>query len=169
MAKWLSPNLMSGVDGKPLRALMDRLPFFKLYKLLMTSSKSDVFLTGKKRLRGTLRPMDPSKHFMAAPTAVSNWMTLSPLSKVFGLTITSMSRVSFSMIRLMDGSLTHRLLVLKNLNVLIDLKSSTFSLGTWAISSRRSLFSYWISVPPCKSETKCQRIPSDNTSDGDLP
>jgi hypothetical protein len=37
---------------------------------------------------------------------------------------------------------------LKNLNVLIDLKSSTFSLGTWAISNKRNLFSYWIRVPP---------------------
>ena len=87
-------------------------------------------------------PMDPSKHFMAAPTAVSNWITLAPLSSVLGLTITSKSRFSFSIIRLMDESFTHRLFVLKNLNVFTDLKSSTFSFGTWAISSKRNLFWY---------------------------
>ncbi len=62
----------------------------------MTSSRSDVFLTGKNRLRGTFnpiveiqvkisytgskkiviklkyKPIDPSKHFIAAPTAVSS-------------------------------------------------------------------------------------------------
>lgn len=41
-------------------------------------------------------------------------------------------------------------MVLKYLNVLIDLKSSIWSLGTWAISRRRSLSSYFISVPPYK-------------------
>jgi len=161
---------MSGVDGKLLKGLIERLPFFKLYRLLITKSKSEVFLTGKKRLRGTFKPVkrqrslmllhyiiilsfnkipiEPSKHFIAAPTAVSSWMTFTPLSKVFGLTITSISSVPFSIIRLIEGSLTHKLFVLKNLNVLIDLKSSTFSLGTWAISNKRNLFSYWIRVPP---------------------
>lgn len=37
-------------------------------------------------------PKVPLKHFMAAPTAVSNWITFTLLEVVFGLTITSKSR-----------------------------------------------------------------------------
>lgn len=44
------------------------------------------------------------------------------------------------------------LLVLKNLNVFTDLKSSTCSFGTCAISSSRSLFSKLIRVPPWRGE-----------------
>ena len=42
------------------------------YKFDMIKSKSEVFLTGKNRARGTLIPLHFSKHFIAAPTAVSN-------------------------------------------------------------------------------------------------
>lgn len=72
LLKWLSPNLINGVVGNILCGDITSEPPRRLYKLDMTSSKSDVFLTGKKRDRGTLIPMAPSKHFMAAPTAVSN-------------------------------------------------------------------------------------------------
>ena len=42
------------------------------YKFDMIKSKSEVFLTGKNRARGTLIPLHFSTHFIAAPTAVSN-------------------------------------------------------------------------------------------------
>lgn len=45
------------------------------------------------------KPKVPLKHFMAAPTAVSNWITLTLLEVVFGLTITSKSRQFSSRVR----------------------------------------------------------------------
>ena len=68
-----------------------RLPWSRLYRLDMTSSRSLVFFTGKNlEIRiyfykcilqinslyldlGTFIPEALSKHFIAAPTAVSNW------------------------------------------------------------------------------------------------
>jgi hypothetical protein len=67
-------------------------PFFKLYRLLITSRRSDVFFTGKNRLRGTLIPMPPSNDFIAAPTAVSSWITFKPLFSVLLLMIISKLR-----------------------------------------------------------------------------
>lgn len=57
--KWLSPNLTRGVVGNILWGLITSDPFLRLYKLLITSSRSDVFLTGRNRLRGTLMPAMP--------------------------------------------------------------------------------------------------------------
>lgn len=57
--KWLSPNLTRGVVGNILWGLITSDPFLRLYKLLITSSRSDVFLTGRNRLRGTLMPAIP--------------------------------------------------------------------------------------------------------------
>lgn len=151
LLKWLSPNLTSGVVGNILCGDIIKLPPFKLYKFDMTNSRSDVFFTGKKRDRGTLMPMAPSKHFMAAPTAVSSWITRTLLSSVLLFTIISMFRVFWVSTRSMAFKLAQMLLVLKNLNVFTDLKSSTWSSGTCAISSSRSLFSYWINVPPFTS------------------
>lgn len=50
----------------------------------------------------------------------------------------------------LPSSFTHKLLVLKYLNFFIDLNSSTWSFGTWAISRSLNLFSYWTNVPPWK-------------------
>uniref|UniRef100_A0A182KHV3 Uncharacterized protein n=1 Tax=Anopheles christyi TaxID=43041 RepID=A0A182KHV3_9DIPT len=116
-------------------------PYFRLYRLDMTSSRSDVFFTGKNRDRGTLIPIPPSKHFMAAPTAVSSWITRMPLSSVLLFTMISMFIVFAFSTRSIDSSRAQMLLVLKNLNVFTDLKSSTCSFGTCAISSSRSLCS----------------------------
>lgn len=93
LAKWLSPSLTSGVVGNIRCGDMHSEPPFNEYKFDMTSRRSEVFLTGKKRDRGTLMPMEPSKHFMAAPTAVSSWMIRTPVSKVLWLTIVSMFNV----------------------------------------------------------------------------
>lgn len=93
LAKWFSPNFTKGVVGNIRCGDITKLPFFRLYKLDMTKSKSDVFFTGKKRERGTLIPRAPLKHFIAAPTAVSNWMTRKPESKVLLLMIISKLRV----------------------------------------------------------------------------
>jgi hypothetical protein len=57
--KWLSPNLTRGVVGNIRWGLITSDPFLRLYKLLITSSRSDVFLTGRNRLRGTLIPAIP--------------------------------------------------------------------------------------------------------------
>lgn len=76
------PSLTCGVVGNSLRGLIVSDPASRLYRLDMTSSRSEVVLTGKKRLRGTLMPSALSKHLMAAPTAVSSWMTFRPPSSV---------------------------------------------------------------------------------------
>lgn len=76
------PSLTCGVVGNSLFGLMLSEPASRLYRLDMTRSRSDVVLTGRKRLRGTFIPRALSKHLMAAPTAVSSWMTFCPPSSV---------------------------------------------------------------------------------------
>lgn len=112
--------------------------------------RSEVFFTGKNRLLGTFIPTACSNVFIAAPTAVSSWITLRPFSN--DLLFTMISRLSCfaSSTLLIASSFTQRLLVLKYLKVFTDLKSSMCSFGTWAISRRRSLSSYWMRVPPCE-------------------
>lgn len=78
LAKWLSPSFTRGVEGNIRCGDMTREPWDRLYRLDMTRSRSEVFLTGKNRLRGTFTPIPPSKHFMAAPTAVSSCITFRP-------------------------------------------------------------------------------------------
>ncbi|TNN37173.1 hypothetical protein EYF80_052658 [Liparis tanakae] len=58
----------------------------------------------------------------------------------------SRSMACCSLSLLMAANEIHRLLVLKILNLETDLNSSTWALGTWAISRRRSFPSYWISA-----------------------
>lgn len=143
------------------------------------TKRSEVVLTGKKRLLGTLtpmhiteksnyewepinkqstdrkwkmdhRPMAPSKFLIAAPTAVSNWMTLMPLSSVwninrcmsgynvwkkehwmskrfltFGLTMISILRVLSSTTLSMAFRRIHKLLVLK----ILQHRTSTGKIG----------------------------------------
>lgn len=93
LLKWLSPNFTNGVVGNIRCGDIISEPPFRLYRFDITSNKSDVFLTGKNRERGTLIPMQPSKHFIAAPTAVSSWITRSPVSNVLWFTIVSMFNV----------------------------------------------------------------------------
>jgi hypothetical protein len=57
--KKLSPSFTRGVVGNIRCGLITSEPFLRLYKLLITSSRSDVFLTGRNRLRGTLMPAIP--------------------------------------------------------------------------------------------------------------
>lgn len=76
------PSLTCGVVGNSLLGLMVSEPASRLYRLDMTRRRSDVVLTGRKRLRGTFIPRALSKHLMAAPTAVSSWMTFCPPSSV---------------------------------------------------------------------------------------
>lgn len=77
------PSLTWGVVGNSRLLLMVRDPASRLYRLDITSRRSDVVLTGRKRLRGTLMPKALSKHLIAAPTAVSSWMTFRPPSRVW--------------------------------------------------------------------------------------
>lgn len=56
LAKWLSPSLTRGVVGNIRWGLMTSEPWSRLYRLLITSIKSDVFFTGKNRLLGTFIP-----------------------------------------------------------------------------------------------------------------
>lgn len=60
----------------------------------------------------------------------------------------SRSMEFFSCNLLMAGREIHKLLVLKILNLVTDLNSSTWALGTCAISSSLRRSSYWIRVPP---------------------
>jgi hypothetical protein len=66
------PSLTSGTDGNDRFGFISNKPFLNVNKLLITSNKSAVVLTGKKRLRGTLIPIAPSKLLIPAPDAVSN-------------------------------------------------------------------------------------------------
>ena len=50
------PSLTSGTEGKFLRGFISREPALRLYRLLMTTSRSDVVFTGRNRRRGTLIP-----------------------------------------------------------------------------------------------------------------
>lgn len=71
-----------GVVGNSLLLLMVSEPASRLYRLDITSSRSEDVFTGKKRLRGTFMPMALLKLLIAAPTAVSSWMTFKPPSSV---------------------------------------------------------------------------------------
>lgn len=168
LAKWLSPNLTSGVVGNIRCGDIVSDPFLRLYKLLITKKRSEVFFTGKNRLLGTFIPTPFSNDFMAAPTAVSSWIMLRLFSKVLLLTI--ISSLSSSLVTTLliaeiinfiskdyakkkgnwnvPSNLAHKLFVLNILNVFIDLKSSTCSFGTCAISSSLNFPSNWIRVPP---------------------
>ena len=77
------PNLIRGTDGNDLAVFISSRPFFCVNKLLMMSTKSLVVFTGKKRLRGTFMPRAPLKFLIAAPDAVSSWITFMPVSKVY--------------------------------------------------------------------------------------
>lgn len=79
----------------------------------MTSKRSEQLLTGRKRDLGTLTAWALLKCLMAAPEAVSSWMTGSPESVVLLLTMISRSRPSPSMMRLMARKLIQSELVLK--------------------------------------------------------
>lgn len=66
----------------------------------------------------------------------------------------SMSIAFFSCSLLIADRAIHKLLVLNILNFDTDLNSSTCAFGTWAISTSLSLFSYCVSVPPCKGQKR---------------
>lgn len=76
------PSLMCGVVGNSLFSLIVSEPASRLYRLDITSSRSEDVFTGRKRLRGTFTPMAFLKLLIAAPTAVSNWITFRPPSRV---------------------------------------------------------------------------------------
>lgn len=90
------PSLTCGVVGNSLFLLMVRDPASRLYRLDMTSSRSEVVLTGRKRLRGTLMPRALSKLLMAAPTAVSSWITFRPPSRVWTHSVEIIKHDSFN-------------------------------------------------------------------------
>ena len=94
-----SPSLTRGMEGKVRSGFMISVPFWRVKRLDMTTRRSEVFFTGRKRLRGTLTPVEieinnlsffplslslcllptaPWKFLMAAPAAVSNWITFVP-------------------------------------------------------------------------------------------
>merc|ERR1711941_244535 len=68
----LSPSFTKGVDKNIRSGDITKAPSFIAYKLDIINNKSDEVLTGKNLDLGTLIPLLPSKHFIAAPTAVSN-------------------------------------------------------------------------------------------------
>ena len=55
------PNLTKGTLGNERLGDISNAPVFIEYKLLITINKSDVVLTGRKRLRGTLIPGENKK------------------------------------------------------------------------------------------------------------
>ena len=61
------PSLTRGTLGKDLLGFITSDPARRLYKLLITISKSDVVLTGKNRLRGTLIPEKNNKITLFTP------------------------------------------------------------------------------------------------------
>ncbi|KAL2290971.1 hypothetical protein FJTKL_14873 [Diaporthe vaccinii] len=137
MVRW-SSSMILGMEG---------MCFWKSETFLksdLTSIRSEQVLTGRKRRRGTLTPCALLKWRMAAPTAVSSWTMLMSLSPFLSpgmdlpLGMISISSSLFSTTRLMALMFIQMLLVLKYLNFLMDLNSLTCSLGTWAISSKRT-------------------------------
>ncbi len=126
LAKWLPPSLTNGTEGNDLSGFISSRPFFWVNRLLMIRSKSLVVLTGKNRLLGTLIPIAPLKPSIAAPEAVSNWITLAPLSVVLLFTIISMCKLSSSITRSIALKLIHKLFVLKILLVLIKCRKKQF-------------------------------------------
>lgn len=85
LSNWL-PSLTRGVVGKDRRLLNVSVPFSISYRLDMRRSKSEVFLTGRKRDRGTLMPQAPLKFLIAAPKqqtlSISIWELYQPLFQV---------------------------------------------------------------------------------------
>lgn len=77
------PSLTRGTVGNSRFSLMVKEPALRLYRLDITSRRSEVVLTGRKRLRGTFIPREFSKLLIAAPTAVSSWITFNPPSRVW--------------------------------------------------------------------------------------
>ncbi len=54
----LVPSLTSGTEGNERWAFITKFPRLSVNKFDITSNKSDVVLTGKKRRRGTLIPKE---------------------------------------------------------------------------------------------------------------
>ena len=52
-----SPSLTRGMEGKVRSGFMISVPFWRVKRLDMTTRRSEVFFTGRKRLRGTLTPV----------------------------------------------------------------------------------------------------------------
>src|SRR5712671_2933299 len=90
---------------------------------LLISNRSEHDFTGRNRLRGTLTPCAPLKCLIAAPAAVSSWMTGCPSSVVFGLTMISKSMPSFSMTRFTADNNA-----LRNLNSSEKVEERTFQI-----------------------------------------
>ena len=57
------------------------------YRSEVIRSRSELALTGRKRDLGTTTECEFLKCLIAAPMAVSSWMTASPLSATLGLTM----------------------------------------------------------------------------------
>jgi len=76
------PNFTNGTDGNDRKGFISSRPFFCVNKLLMIRTKSLVVFTGKNLLLGTFIPRAPLKFLIAAPDAVSNCITFTPLSSV---------------------------------------------------------------------------------------
>ena len=51
-----SPSLTRGMEGKVRSGFMMSVPFCRVKRLDMTTKRSEVFFTGRKRLRGTFMP-----------------------------------------------------------------------------------------------------------------
>ena len=123
------------IKGAPpnLAGFMTRVPCCKLKRSDLTSSKSEQVFTGKNLDLGTTTPWALLKYLIAAPTAVSNCMTLIselPMVIDFWFGMISICRELDSTNLLMALKSIHKLFVLKFLNFLIDLNSSTWSFGT---------------------------------------
>ena len=122
--KW-SPSLINGTVENNRFGFIVSSPWLSLYKSEVMRNKSLVDFTGKNLVLGTLIPMLFLKCLIAAPTAVSNCTTLTPSSLVLLLTMISSDNSWFVTSLLIARKETHKLLVLKILNFLIDLKSSS--------------------------------------------
>mmetsp|Transcript_3163 Transcript_3163/g.8939 ORF Transcript_3163/g.8939 Transcript_3163/m.8939 type:complete len:276 (+) Transcript_3163:1860-2687(+) len=121
--------------------------FSMMYASLRNRSKSLHFLTGANRVRGTTMAVEPGKHSMAAPMAVSSWMTFWDVSSL-GSTVflfliigSGMKPPFLSMISLSLSRRIHKLLVLKNRCLVMSWKAASSSSAHMADSRRMS----WLS------------------------
>mmetsp|Transcript_66594 Transcript_66594/g.168727 ORF Transcript_66594/g.168727 Transcript_66594/m.168727 type:complete len:251 (-) Transcript_66594:683-1435(-) len=137
---YMPSNFTSGGMSLRASAKVMRKSFVRVYASERSAKRSFVVFTGAKRERGMTRAVAPSKHWMAAPMAVSSCSTLvEALSRgstvlAFFMTGRGMEPPFLSKIPLRATRSTHKLLVLKNLYLVTSWKAFSSSSGHCADS-----------------------------------
>ena len=81
-----SPSLTRGMEGKVRSGFMISVPFCKVKRLDMTTRRSEVFFTGRKRLRGTLTPVGIEINYLSLFFSLSLSPTYCSMEVPYGST-----------------------------------------------------------------------------------